>query len=98
MTTKTPDVKPEKKMEAITISVQSQTSEGNLLQFKVKKTTKFEKVFTAFCTSEKLDIHHIKFIYDGNRLRSHQSPQDFEMEDGDIIDAFVEQTGGFMRN
>ncbi|KAG1880900.1 hypothetical protein F4604DRAFT_1748667 [Suillus subluteus] len=35
-----------------------------------------------------------KFTYDGKRLRAENTPVDMEMEDGDIIDAHLEQLGG----
>ncbi|KAG1758221.1 hypothetical protein EDD22DRAFT_214704 [Suillus occidentalis] len=35
-----------------------------------------------------------KFTYDGKRLRAENTPMDMEMEDGDIIDAHLEQLGG----
>ncbi len=36
----------------------------------------------------------IKFLYDGHRLQNTQSPSELEMEDGDVIDAVIEQVGG----
>jgi small ubiquitin-related modifier len=36
----------------------------------------------------------VRFLFDGQRLNSNQTPQELEMEDGDVIDVMVEQQGG----
>ena len=36
----------------------------------------------------------VRFVYDGNRLNPTDTPNSLEMEDGDAIDAFLEQIGG----
>jgi hypothetical protein len=36
----------------------------------------------------------VRFVFDGNRLNPGSSPADEGMEDGDTIDAFLEQIGG----
>lgn len=36
----------------------------------------------------------IKFTFDGDRIRESQTPDELNLEDGDQIDAFVEQVGG----
>ena len=35
-----------------------------------------------------------RFIFDGERLKDEDTPEKLEMENGDEIDAMVEQTGG----
>ena len=36
----------------------------------------------------------VRFVYDGNRLNPASTPSEMEMEEGDTIDAFLEQIGG----
>ena len=36
----------------------------------------------------------VRFLFDGNRVNPNQTPQELEMEDGDVIDVMVEQQGG----
>jgi hypothetical protein len=36
----------------------------------------------------------VKFLYDEKRIQEDQTPLALGMEDGDTIDAVVEQTGG----
>ncbi|KAG2355818.1 hypothetical protein BDR07DRAFT_502780 [Suillus spraguei] len=72
--------------------------EGTQITVKVKHNMAFKKIFDA---AE--DVHQkrfgkepgtFKFTYDGKRLRAENTPVDMEMEDGDIIDAHLEQLGG----
>ncbi|KAI8470056.1 MAG: small ubiquitin-like modifier 2 [Monoraphidium minutum] len=67
---------------------------GGEVQFKVKSTTKFGKIFTAYANKKSLDVRAIKFLFDGNRLQDDMTPAEMEMEDGDAIDAMLEQVGG----
>ena len=36
----------------------------------------------------------VRFVYDGNRLNPASTPSEMDMEEGDTIDAFLEQIGG----
>lgn len=62
--------------------------------FKVKRTTRFEKIIQAFCSRKAVDPQQVRFIYDGQRILPSQTPADFDMENDDTIDAFLEQVGG----
>ena len=62
--------------------------------FKVKKSTKFEKIFQAYADRVGKPSGSIRFVFDGNRLNNDQTPADLGMEDNDHIDAMVQQTGG----
>jgi small ubiquitin-related modifier len=67
---------------------------GGEVHFKVKPHTKFTKVFDAYCSKKAIGQDTIKFLFDGERIRSEQSPRELEMSDGDMIDAVIEQVGG----
>jgi small ubiquitin-related modifier len=36
----------------------------------------------------------VRFLFDGTRINPTQTPKDLDMEDGDSIDAMMEQVGG----
>ncbi|EOD13505.1 hypothetical protein EMIHUDRAFT_65130 [Emiliania huxleyi CCMP1516] len=36
----------------------------------------------------------LRFLFDGERVNSHQTPRMLELEDGDCIDVMTEQLGG----
>lgn len=80
------------KSEHLSLKVKSQ--DGNEVYFKVKRTTTFAKVMNAYCKKVGADQDQVRFLFDGQRLRPEQTPQDLEMEDEDEIDAMVQQTGG----
>merc|ERR1719453_2098170 len=78
--------------ETITIKVRDQT--GEEMMFKVKKETKMSKIFTAYAQRKGVDLTALKFILDGQRVTEQDTPKMLEMEEGDQIDAVMEQLGG----
>eukprot|EP00195_Chlamydomonas_chlamydogama_P014024 CAMPEP_0202913672 /NCGR_PEP_ID=MMETSP1392-20130828/61125_1 /ASSEMBLY_ACC=CAM_ASM_000868 /TAXON_ID=225041 /ORGANISM="Chlamydomonas chlamydogama, Strain SAG 11-48b" /LENGTH=94 /DNA_ID=CAMNT_0049605021 /DNA_START=36 /DNA_END=320 /DNA_ORIENTATION=- len=87
----------EVKTEASTMSIfvkEHQQTIKDPLQFRVKSTTKFEKIITAFATKKALDPQLLRFVFDGHRIERFQTPGDLDMEDGDCVDVFTEQLGG----
>lgn len=67
---------------------------GNEVFYRMKPTSRFNKVFRAFCQKMHFDINIIRFLYEGQRVNGNQTPEDLQMEDMDIISCFIEQTGG----
>ena len=80
--------------EAETISLKVKDQNGTEVQFRVKKTTKMEKIFVAYANRKGISIDQIRFQLDGERVNPNQTPKMLELEDGDQIDCVVEQTGG----
>ncbi|KAK2078376.1 hypothetical protein QBZ16_003216 [Prototheca wickerhamii] len=76
------------------LSIKVKDQLGGEVVFKVKKTTKFEKILNAFCQKKAVDISQVRFVFDGTRINPSMTPEDMDMEDGDTVDAFLEQTGG----
>ena len=64
------------------------------MHFKVRPSTKFSKVFDAYCQRKALQPNAVRFLMDGERLRPDQTPEEMDMEDGDCIDAMMEPVGG----
>ncbi|GAX73746.1 hypothetical protein CEUSTIGMA_g12692.t1 [Chlamydomonas eustigma] len=79
--------------ETINIIVRDQS--GGEVHFKVKPHTKFTKVFDAYCSKKAIVKDSIKFLFDGQRIGSDQSPRELDMSDGDMVDAVIEQLGGY---
>ncbi|CAD7695746.1 unnamed protein product [Ostreobium quekettii] len=80
------------KGEPINVVVKDQ--HGIELHFKVRKTTKFDKIMKAYCDKKSFQLNQLRFLYDGERLKPDQSPEEVEMEDGDVIDCVMQQIGG----
>eukprot|EP00614_Pseudopedinella_elastica_P025744 CAMPEP_0172614648 /NCGR_PEP_ID=MMETSP1068-20121228/53638_1 /TAXON_ID=35684 /ORGANISM="Pseudopedinella elastica, Strain CCMP716" /LENGTH=100 /DNA_ID=CAMNT_0013419509 /DNA_START=45 /DNA_END=347 /DNA_ORIENTATION=+ len=91
------DVKPDVKGEGeaantITIRVRDQTGEETF--FKVKKTTRMEKVFTTYAQRKGVAMSALRFLIDGERVNPSQTPEELDLEDQDQIDCMLEQQGG----
>ncbi|KAH8111614.1 hypothetical protein DFH11DRAFT_1612600, partial [Phellopilus nigrolimitatus] len=67
----------------VTIIVQHESRE---IKIAVKAHHQFKKVFEAAGT--------LKFSCNGKRLRETDTPESVDIEDGDLIDANLEQIGG----
>jgi small ubiquitin-related modifier len=76
------------------ISIRVMGQDGSEVFFKLKKTTPLQKMFTAYAERLAQPPGTLRFLYDGNRLRGEQTPKELDMEDGDMVDAVLQQTGG----
>ncbi|KAE9394970.1 hypothetical protein BT96DRAFT_826986 [Gymnopus androsaceus JB14] len=65
--------------------------EGNHCTVKVKPNMQFRKIFEAAEKKFNKQSGALKFTYEGRRIKQDETPADLEMEDGDQIDAFLEQ-------
>ncbi|KAF9445238.1 ubiquitin-like protein [Macrolepiota fuliginosa MF-IS2] len=69
--------------------------EGTSITVKVRPTMTFAKIFQAAEKKFEKDPGSFKFTYDGERVNAQSTPGDLGMEDGDQIDAHLEQIGGW---
>ncbi|KAJ3697316.1 hypothetical protein LUZ61_001021 [Rhynchospora tenuis] len=76
------------------INLKVKSQDGNEVFFRIKRSTQLRKLMTAYCDRQSVDFNSIAFLFDGRRLRSEQTPDELEMDDGDEIDAMLHQTGG----
>ncbi|KAF9267150.1 hypothetical protein L218DRAFT_1074455 [Marasmius fiardii PR-910] len=68
--------------------------EGQTIQVKVKATMAFKKVFEAAEKKFGKDPGTLKFTYEGSRVNPDDTPASRGMEEGDQLDAFLQQLGG----
>jgi len=68
--------------------------EGQHITVKVKPNMPFRKIFEAAEKRFGKDSGTFRFVYDGNRLRADGTPAEASMEEGDVIDAVLQQVGG----
>ena len=71
----------EKESDTITIRVKDQG--GDETFFKVKKTTKMQKVFGAYAQRKGVAITSLRFLIDGDRIDPAETPKSLELEDQD---------------
>lgn len=67
---------------------------GEETYFKVKKTTRMEKVFNTYATRKGVQVAALRFLLDGQRVNADDTPTSLELEDQDQIDCMLEQQGG----
>ena len=65
----------------ITLRVKDQ--HGNETFFKVKKTTKMEKVFKAYAQRRGVPPNTLRFLVDGERVANSETPKTLELQDQD---------------
>ena len=78
--------------ERITITIKDQVSAS--LTLRVKKNTPFRKILDAYARQAERQAWQCRMYLDGLRLGLEECPESVEMEEGDMVDVFVEQTGG----
>eukprot|EP01071_Lankesteria_metandrocarpae_P008880 Lankesteria_metandrocarpae@DN5080_c0_g1_i2.p3 len=76
------------------IQLRVRSADGAEVYFKIKRKTKLEKLMVAYCNRLGQAVESVRFLYDGERIKGNLSPEDLGMEDGEIIDAMVQQIGG----
>ena len=69
---------------SLNIRLRDQTGEETF--FKVKTTTKLDKVFNAYATRKDVCATSLRFFFDGAAVSGVQTPADIGMEDDDQID------------
>jgi small ubiquitin-related modifier len=62
--------------------------------FKIKKTTKMQKVFSTYAERKGVQATSLRFLLDGEAIKPDSTPKMLELEDQDQIDCLLEQTGG----
>ncbi|EWG38138.1 hypothetical protein FVEG_01454 [Fusarium verticillioides 7600] len=70
------------------------TDNNNEVFFKIKRTTKLEKLMGAFCERQGKATSSVRFLFDGTRVQPTDTPDALEMQDGDTLEVHQEQVGG----
>ena len=76
---------------SINIRIRAQCGEETF--FKVKTTTKLNKIFNAYATRKGVAATDLRFLFSGVRVRGDQTPAGIDMEEGDMLDCMAEQGG-----
>ncbi|KAI9800347.1 MAG: hypothetical protein M1825_004117 [Sarcosagium campestre] len=70
------------------------TDNNNEVFFKIKRTTQLKKLMDAFCERQGKAPLSVRFLFDGQRVQPHDSPDTLDMQDGDTLEVHQEQIGG----
>lgn len=86
--------KDEGKSESEHINLKVTGQDGSVVHFKIKRNTPLKKLMSAYCDRAGLKMGAVRFRFDGNPICADDTPSVLDMEDGDAIDVFQQQTGG----
>ncbi|KAI0136266.1 ubiquitin-related domain-containing protein [Xylariales sp. AK1849] len=70
------------------------TDNNNEVFFKIKRTTKLEKLMSAFCERQGKNLNSVRFLFEGQRVQPTDTPDTLEMQDSDTLEVHQEQVGG----
>ena len=68
--------------------------DGTEIFFKCKPHTQMKKLMDAYANRQGVQLRAVRFLFDGERINDTQTPAELGLEDGDSIDAVMEQVGG----
>lgn len=78
--------------QPITIHVKAQDNAQT--SFKVKMATPMKKLMDSYVQRMGVSRNDVRFTYDGSRVMDTDTPKTLDMDDGDLIDVFIEMKGG----
>jgi SH3-like domain-containing protein len=84
----------EDKGEVAQLTLRLREQNGEEMFFKVKGTTKMQKVFDSYTQRKGVAANSVRFMRDGVRIQAADTPKMLELEDSDQIDVMLEATGG----
>ncbi|OWT40838.1 hypothetical protein J008_01518 [Cryptococcus neoformans] len=78
-----------------TLNIKITNTNNEEVFFKIKRTTKLNKLKSAYADRVGTDVASIRLLFDGHRILDHQTANDLDLEDGDAIEVQLEQVGGY---
>ena len=63
-------------LQSLPLSLQTFAQDGTVVHFKAKVTTPFRKLMTAYCERQSVTSESVVFLFEGERLRGEQTPQE----------------------
>ncbi|KAJ8716533.1 hypothetical protein PYW07_003160 [Mythimna separata] len=82
----------EKKGESEHINLKVLGQDNAIVQFKIKKHTPLRKLMNAYCDRAGLSMQVVRFRFDGQPINENDTPTSLEMEEGDTIEVYQQQT------
>ena len=76
------------------IKIKVKGQEGDEIHYRLFMTTPFGKVKKNYAERVGVAVGSIRLIFDGFPVSDTDNPRNLSLEDDDLIEAFVEQTGG----
>lgn len=90
------DVVAEQPKENDRISLRIVGQDGGEVYFKVRSNTPFHKIAKAYCDRKGVSAQSIRFLFDGQRINDDDNAEKLGLQDDDVIDALLQQVGGWL--
>ena len=78
---------------SVRLAIRIKDGNGEETQFTISPSTKMGKLFKAYSERKGISRSTLRFLLDGNEVEDHQRARSLELEDGDQIDAILNQVG-----
>lgn len=90
------DAKPQTKKdkEANKITVRTVDQSGRELHIKVNRTMDVGRLMKAYSARTNIDPQSLRFLANGEKLLKGNTFEHYALQDGDVIDVMLQQTGG----
>jgi small ubiquitin-related modifier len=88
------EVKPDSDKPDNRINLRVVDPNGGEVFFKIRRDMALGKLTKAYCERKGFAPGAVRFLFDGNRINDDITPEKLNMEDNDVIDVMVQQTGG----
>ncbi|HKB54624.1 MAG TPA: hypothetical protein VKD22_11535 [Ramlibacter sp.] len=78
--------------ESLVLKVVGQA--GGEVQFRMKCGSPLKKLMDSYCQRQSISCASVRFLWNGQRVSPEDTPSGLGMQDRDILDAILAQTGG----
>lgn len=76
------------------LSIRVVDQNGGEVFFKIRDTLPLSRLMKAYAERKGLGLTSIRFLFDGTRVNDDATPKSLGMENDDVIDVVLQQTGG----
>ncbi|OII77927.1 ubiquitin family protein [Cryptosporidium andersoni] len=76
------------------VTVKVRSPDGEQVLYRIKKRTRLQKLMNSYCQRTGQNENSIRFLFEGERLRSEMTAEEAGLQEGDLIDAMISQVGG----
>jgi small ubiquitin-related modifier len=76
------------------ITITAKSSSGDCTSFKIKRTTRMQKLIDAYASRLGIDRNSFRVLFDGHPINNDDTPTTLEMENQDVLEIMPTQTGG----
>ena len=78
---------------SVRLAIRIKDGNGEETQFRISRSTKMGKIFKAYAERKGISPSTLRFLVDGEDVEHYETAQSLELEDGDQIDAVLNQRG-----